>query len=162
MCVFSFLSTPCHLPPAFSPPSPLFSRSLAPRRVVLGGVEAGPESKVQVCRLADESQRGSFPPTVCKYVVTLIEHSSGSQQLSFLSLLLCGARRRSWGPRRNIVQPPTHTAARGRRRGADPRTLAPIHTLSIVTDKAFLPAPTIHFSFTHIHVHARSHTHTQL
>lgn len=46
--------------------------------------EAGPESKVQVCRLADESQRGSFPLSVCKYVVTLIERSFSSLQLSFL------------------------------------------------------------------------------
>ena len=80
MCVFFILSTPCHLPPSLCsfPPSLL--------AVQLG--EAGPESKVQVCRLADESQRGSFPPTVCKYVVTLIERSSSSQQLSFL-LFFC-------------------------------------------------------------------------
>lgn len=79
VCVFFSLSTPCHLPPSLcsSPPSLL--------AVQLG--EADPESKVQVCRLADESQRGSFPPTVCKYVVTLIERSSSSLQLSFLLFL---------------------------------------------------------------------------
>lgn len=77
--VFFSLSTPCHLPPSLCSSPPLL--------LALQLGEAGPESKVQVCRSADESQRGSFPPTVCKYVVTLIEHSSSSQQLSFLSFL---------------------------------------------------------------------------
>lgn len=94
VCVFFILSTPCHLAPSLcsSPPS-LFA-------VQLG--EAGLESKVQVCRLADESQRGSFSLTVCKYVVTLIERSFSSQQLSFL-LFLCvcvSEHNHSWSSRR--------------------------------------------------------------
>lgn len=71
--------------PVISAAVPLFFPSLVRSHAVR---EAGLESKVQVCRLADESQRGSVPPTVCKYVVTLIERSSSSQQLSFL-LFMC-------------------------------------------------------------------------
>lgn len=68
---------------------PLLLSSFPPLLLAVQLGEAGLESKVQVCRLADESQRGSFPPTVCKYVVTLIERSSSSQQLSFLLLSVC-------------------------------------------------------------------------
>lgn len=85
VCVFFILSTPCHLPPSLSPSLCSFPPSL----LAVQWGEAGLESKVQVCRLADESQRGSFPPTVCKYVVTLIERSSSSQQLSFLLFREC-------------------------------------------------------------------------
>ncbi len=84
-CTCVVPSTPCHLPPSLTPSLCSFPPVLL--AVQLG--EAGPESKVQVCRLADESQRGSFPPTVCKYVVTLIERSSNSQQLSFLLSCTC-------------------------------------------------------------------------
>lgn len=74
-CVFFILSTPCHLPP----PSP------SPLVVQLG--ETGLESKVQVCRSADESQRGCVPPTVSKYVVDLNERRSGTQQLFISSFV---------------------------------------------------------------------------
>lgn len=82
--------------------------SLLPSLFAVQWGEAGPESKVQVCRLADESQRGSFPPTVCKYVVTLIERSSSSQQLSFLLCVCLCARCHSWSSRRLMVL--IHTA----------------------------------------------------
>ena len=74
--IFFIQSTPCHLLISFCSFPPLYL-------AVQLEMQAW-KSKVQVCRLADESQRGSFPPTVCKYVVTLIERSSTSQPLSFL------------------------------------------------------------------------------
>ncbi len=75
--------------PSFCSSIPLFLSSFPSLLLAVQLGEAGLESKVQVCRLADESHRGSFPPTVCKYVVTLIERSSSSQQLSFLLLSVC-------------------------------------------------------------------------
>lgn len=95
--VFSVtLSTPCHLSFPYSLPS---IWSFPPSLLDALSRESGLESKVQVCRLADESQRFSNSPpppvphptlsTVCKYAVSLIERSTSSQQLSFLLSCVC-------------------------------------------------------------------------
>lgn len=55
--VYFILPTPCHLPPPLLP-----AHSFLPLIFSVQLGEAGPESKVQVCLLADESLQGSFPP----------------------------------------------------------------------------------------------------
>lgn len=85
--VFFILPTPCHLPPSLLP-----SLSSLPLIFSLQLGEAGSESKVQVCLLAHESLRGNFPPpTVCKYVVTLIKRSSTSQLSFLVCVCVCGS-----------------------------------------------------------------------
>lgn len=84
LCDFSHMYGPWARVCFLFRPHPVISVLLSLSCSVLAVAEAGLESKVQVCRLADESQRGSVPFTVCKYVVTLIERSSSSQPLSFV------------------------------------------------------------------------------
>lgn len=82
--VFFILPTPCHLPPSLLP-----SLSSFPLLFSLQLGEAGPESKVQVCLLA--APPTPHPPTVCKYVVTLIKRSSTSQLSFLVCVCVCGS-----------------------------------------------------------------------
>lgn len=70
VCLFFILSTPCHL---F-----IFHPSIHPYRTVLLGEAEARSQKYKCAPLTDESER-QLHPTVCKYVVSLIERSSTSQ-----------------------------------------------------------------------------------
>lgn len=139
-----------HLVYALSFPSPL--RSIPPFRSSLAlncAVGRGGQAWSQKCKCAAwlmSHSEAASPPTVCKYVVTLIERSSTSQQLSFLlgvcvcaCLYLCEYGH-SWSTRRHMAV--MHTAVqkshihkitfnRGKevhlRAGADPLTHARAH-----------------------------------
>lgn len=93
--LFFILSTPCHLL-ALS----LYT-SIHTSLPFSDGRGSGPESKVQVCSSRWWVTERQLFPTVCKYVVSLIECSSTSQQLSFrrACVLVCvceGERGHSW------------------------------------------------------------------
>lgn len=84
MCVFHSVRTLSS--PSFSPSVPLFFPSLALSFAVGTGRPGVKSASVPLGWWVTERQ---LSPTVCKYVVTLIERSSSSQQLSFLLLCVC-------------------------------------------------------------------------
>lgn len=95
-CVFFILSTPRRLLPLAAP---CIHTSLPPQSSTIGWKA---KARSQKCKLLSlMSHREAAFPTVCKYVVSLIERSSTSQQLSFLfarvsvSVLMC-AWSHSW------------------------------------------------------------------
>lgn len=144
--VFFILPTPCHLPPSLLPSLGSFPLIFS---VQLG--EAGPESKVQVCLLADESMRGDSPPTVCKYVVTLIKCSSTSQ-LSFLCVFVFAdawshlEQQQKRGTDKQTEM--SHMWRRTRGRGAQKFFSSSLSSTSLTLSR------------THTHTDSLTHTHT--